>query len=99
MQEVMPQRRERWYQKGEKITREIRKLCREAFTDVVAKIAFYHFLSGFYHVHKSLVVADAMTNYYWFSNANDRCAAVILIMETMKIVVIIYITANGHVIY
>src|SRR6266542_3221907 len=68
-----------------------KKLCRKTFTNIITKIALDHFLCRFYHVHKSLVVADTMTNYYWLGNANHRCAAIIFI--------VIYITANGHVVH
>src|SRR6266498_2341878 len=76
-----------------------KKLCRKTFTNIITKIALDHFLCRFYHVHKSLVVADTMTNYYWLGNANHRCAAIIFIMKAVKIFIVIYITANGHIVY
>src|SRR5438874_9697019 len=86
---LVPKIEEKNYQRN-------KKLCRKTLSDIIAKITFYHFLGSFYHIHKSLVVADAMANYYWLCNTDYRSASVILIMKAVEIFIIIYVTANGH---
>src|SRR6266487_1296807 len=94
----MPRRTEAGTKKLDEKNIRRKKLCRETFTNIIAKIALDHFLCCFYHVHESRIVADTMTDYYGFCNTNHGCATIIFIMKAVEIRIIIYVSTYSHII-